>query len=132
LNNPELADEPADYGRTISYLYFPLGYRFHFNTGHITWESVWSYYLFMSGKVTTMLSEVGYSNDIEGNQNEGKGYSITLAMIVRNWKVELYTRYWHIEDSDVGSALDRNGDINYFDEPENKTHSYGVRLLYIF
>ncbi len=129
LRNEELPDEPADYSRSIDYLYLPLGFAWYAQWGHqmnVRCELI--YNLFLSGSVQTELSQVGYAGDIKNFQGKGYGLHLELKMWEQRWSFTFYYDYWSVEDSESDSVYGSDGKLYTFIEPENTTKSLGLKV----
>ena len=121
------------YERESRYLYFPAGAALtHQLKDNWLLNLTAEYDIFISGLQKSHLSDVpgGYP-DLKNKQNNGFGVQGTLKLTKQeddiNFFVEPFIRYWHIEDSEISTAVGDTFIVTGL-EPENKTTEFGARL----
>lgn len=126
------------YLRESTYWYLPLGLNVRFHT-----ENGWN--LVLNGEFDYLLKGTQYSGGVlsnygplDGNtNNQSEGYGVRISVKTERSLgkvgvfVEPFWRYWHIQNSDIGSKdlLDHPGwYMKGFYEPKNYTHEYGLKV----
>jgi len=136
--NDDLSGTTGGYEREIKYWYSPIG----FETASLTKEEKWiwglraEYDFFLVGQVTSHLSDVhpGY-NDPVNDQNFGDGYGARGSVYFKRPKnvewplsIEVFIRYWDIDQSDTATWTYYGLPLAYVVEPTNDTTEYGLQL----
>ncbi len=119
----------SGYERESRYFYIPIGveYTTALTDGWLI-SPVGEFDFFISGTQTSHLEDVSASaGPVKNDQKKGFGFRGSLKFIKENDPVnfvfEPYFRYWHIQDSEIVSAFG-----SFWQEPENTSTEYGIRL----
>lgn len=124
------ADDPAggDYERRQQYLALPLGLDVFCPTSHGLFVFQIYVPVLFRGKNTTVLTDVGASNDATVDQDDGNGFHVGLDYIRGLWTVGGFWRMWYVGDSDTAiSQLPANPPSGFL-EPRNETLSLGLKV----
>ncbi len=69
--------------------------------------------------------------DLENTQNEGYGARGAIELVRLgdqfNWSIEAFIRFWHIDDSELSTALSSVYVVTGL-EPENESTEAGIKL----
>ncbi|MFH2058893.1 MAG: hypothetical protein ABIJ59_08325 [Pseudomonadota bacterium] len=121
------------YLRESNYVYSPFGIKIDMplNDGwHL--KPAFEYDLFWFGEQESYLGYVAGYEDITNDQESGYGWRASLALTKKTravgYGVELFYRYWDIDDSEI--TRDRFG--RSWIEPDNETSEIGLNLSILF
>ncbi len=121
------------YDRESQYVYIPLGVDIirAFENGWDIGVNL-EYDLFIDGEQESHFEtfDARYSSVVK-DQNEGYGVRGSIKFIKRmekvNLSIEPFTRYWHIEQSELGARTFNGVVDSYWIEPNNRTWEFGVK-----
>ena len=134
----DAANMKTSYRRYQGYLYFPIGL-----SGELPLNSRFSltasseYRILLFGHNTSMMSDLGFDDDLFFRQNSGYGGRITWGgkFYVKNGsalKLDIYCDYWDIKASNVVAAYKHGIFQGNFTEPKNFTLALGLMVGYRF
>ncbi|MCI6217091.1 MAG: hypothetical protein MR629_00895 [Helicobacter sp.] len=126
--------DKVSYRRDQHYLYYILGVNASLNfKQNMTLTFIAQNQFMLKAWNKTYLTDIRYDRDILLNQKEGYGYYYALKLsYAPNNQISLfstlYYQFWHLQDSDVKTAKDRQSQSKEFVEPRNKTHIIGLNV----
>lgn len=118
------------YRRYSQYAYAPIGLTLRMGTGgEWVFAPTVEYDAFLGGRQRSMLSDVAPgAPDVSNDQNNGRGYRVSLMVESRRWSIGPWLQYWNIKDSDSVTVAPGVTVL----EPANWTREYGLELRYRF
>ena len=125
--NDDSSFDPAGYERESNYLYIPIGLEMidQLNQDWY-WGAAVEFDIFLWGKQTSHLSDVGGSN-VDNRQNNGYGARASVKLQKKGDKADLiiepFIRYWNISTSETNM-----GGV----EPRNNTIEAGLKVILVF
>lgn len=121
------------YLRESNYYYSPIGIKIDMaldNGWHF--KPTLEYDIFWFGEQESFLGYVAGYEDIKNDQEDGYGWRASIAFTKKaktfEYGVELFYRFWDIDDSEVTrDSFNRN-----WIEPDNETTEFGINLSLLF
>ncbi len=134
--NDDISFHPAGYERESNYYYSPIGLAVITDL-----ENGWSigtmfeYDYFWKGEQVSHSTDLGCSNDLENEQEDGYGLRGSVKLQKKSkgmgFSIEPFIRYWDIDDSDI-ALTSCQGFIFAGMEPENNSTEIGVKIAVVF
>jgi hypothetical protein len=123
----------AGYRRSSHYLYLPLGVTHRFRLSEqARWATTLEYDHLIEGRQKSHMTDiVGYTSDLENQQNKGHGLRLNLAYETATWSVGMFYQAWSIDDSEMGTYTSTTTVYSGY-EPKNTTREVGVQVRYRF
>ena len=114
-------------------LYLPLGVTHRFRLSEqARWATTLEYDHLIEGTQKSYMTDiVGYTSDLENQQNKGRGLRLNLAYETTTWSAGVFYHQWNIADSEMGTFTSTTAVYSGY-EPKNTTREIGVQLKYRF
>lgn len=123
----------AGYGRVANYIYMPFGLEMAHQLDKV-WKigATGEFDVFLWGRQDSYLSDVDSSlPDLHNRQKRGIGLRGSLEIVRTgekyNFLLQPFVRYWHLNDSDLNTAVGPTGLAISGLEPNNHSTELGIK-----